>query len=175
MGFFSNLFDKRKKISYSQGCNFIFNFALIQDLQYTNTFQDIGEHEYRSDIIAVAAAYLDTKPHEKCVRFGSTFGKDMIRYGTVNGTILIATHPIEVNLKTIFLPKFQQKHSLYSQFVASNMGNCINPTNAQILAKEILNANNVKPEEPKIKVVATDIIALIDVLAKMVFSELKFV
>ena len=55
------------------------------------------------------------------------------------------------------------------------MGNCINPTNAQILAKEILNANNVKPEEPKIKVVATDIIALIDVLEKMVFSELKFV
>ena len=36
---------------------------------------------YRAEIIGIVAAHLDTKPREKCVCFGSTFGKDIMHYG----------------------------------------------------------------------------------------------
>ena len=155
MGFFANLFDKREKIGYLDGCGNIFNLVLAQDAHYPKMYPDIKDENYRTDLIGILAAYLDTKPREKCVR--DTFGKDVIRYGTANGTCLIDTHPIQANLDTVFLPAFYAKHAHYSAFVASELNNKIDAVSTDDLANELLKANGIQVEPEKNKIVASDI------------------
>ena len=174
MGLFDNLFDKREKMEYRKGCDYIFNLALIQKVQYLEEYSDIDESDYRSDIIGVVAAYLDTKPQEKCVRTLSTFGKDAIYYGTVHGTMLNETHPIQATLKMIFLPKCKIKHGYYSEFVRENMDNSINATNARTLASEILRYNNITADATKINTIVVDINVILE-LVDAILSKYRFV
>ena len=157
MGFFANLLDKdkREKIGYIDGCANIFDLVLIKGAHDPKMYQDIKAENYRTDLIGILAAYLDTKPREKCVR--DTFGKDVIRYGTANGTSLIDTHPIQANLDTVFLPSFYAKHAHYSAFVASEMNNKIDAVITDDLAKELLKVNGIQVEPEKINIVASDI------------------
>ena len=174
MGIFDSLFDKREKMDYCKACDYIFNLALVQNVQYTTEYSDIDELNYRAEIIGIIAAHLDTKPQEKCVCFGSTFGKDIMYYGTVHGTALIETHPIQANLKTVFLPKCQQRHSHYSSFVREKMSNSINATTARILASEVLSLNGVSTDSARVNAVAMDINSVICFVDK-ILATYKFV
>ena len=155
MAFWNNLFDKREKMAYREGCSNFFNLALVIDFQYLQEYQDIAEVYYRADIVGIVAAYLDTKPHERYMR--TTFGKDVLHYGTVRGTVLIDTHPIARTLKSVFLPKCEQKHAHYSKFMQSEMNNSINGTTTRTLASEVLRVNGIPVDSAKINSIAVDI------------------
>ena len=174
MGIFDSLFDKRDKMDYCKACDYIFNLALIQNVQYTSEYSDIDELNYRAEIIGIVAAHLDTKPREKCTCSVSTFGKDIMYYGTVHGTALIATHPIQANLKTVFLPTCKQRHSHYTLFVRENMSNSINPTTSRILANEMLRLNGVSIDSARTNAVAMDINSVICFVDK-ILATYKFV
>ena len=174
MGLFDSLLDKREKMDYCRGCDFLFNICLRQTFQDNAEFSDISETEYRANIVGIVAAYLDTKPIEKRVRVRSTFGKDALYYGTVNGTMLVETHPIQANLKTIFLPKVQEKHSYYSEFMRTEMNNHINATTTRTLANEVLLINGIDPDSARINAITVDINAIIEMIDAML-SKYKFV
>lgn len=174
MGFLDSLFDKREKLDYCKGCDYIFNLALTQAVQFSSEFNDIQDEYYRANIVGIVMAYLDTKPADKCVSFRSTFGKDTLYYGTVHGTMLVESHPIQANLKTEFIPLFQNYHTHYSNFISNEMNNNLNATTVRILAQEVLQHNNVVPDTAKINAIAVDINALIEIIDALL-SKYKFV
>ena len=59
MGFFDKFTDKREKYDYARGSDFLFNLVLMQKDQYTESFDDIGYVDYRSELIGIAASYLE--------------------------------------------------------------------------------------------------------------------
>ena len=155
MGLFSNLFDKREKMVYCRGCDFLFQIALLQKVQFPITFSDITENEYRCDIVGIVMAYLDTKPQGKCVRVRSTFGKDAIYYGTVHS---------EREFKEVYVPKYKEKHSYYSNFISSNMNNNLNATTARTLAMEVCRVNHIELDDTKINTIIVDINVMTEIV-----------
>ena len=160
MGFFSNLFDKREKMAYRDGCGNLFNLALMLNYRFPQEFADINDADYTSDMIGILATYLDTKPEDS--GRSRTFGEAAIYYGTVHGTILINTHPIQANLQDVYLPKFKQRHQEYSKFVKENMNNNINATTTRTLAGEVLRINGIPADSAKINSIAVDINTILE-------------
>lgn len=154
MGFFDKLFDKREKMEYRKACDFIYNIALIQKVQYTENFTDISDDDYRTDIVGIVAAYVDSKPRESYV-IGSSMGADIFRYGE---SMLLA------QLDGEFIPKCKKKHTIYSRFVATKMGNALNATTARALAEEVCRINNIAPDPNKLNAIVVDINSLVTVV-----------
>ena len=75
MGLFDKLIDKREKKDYVDVKHYFFSIAQMQRTQYPEQFDDIEESTYRAEIVGIFAAYLDTKPKQKCVM--SSYGQDM--------------------------------------------------------------------------------------------------
>jgi len=165
MGLFDNLFDKREKIDYCKGCDFLFDVVWMQAVQFIRDFNDLSNHDYRAELISIIAAYLDTKPKEKAVRVCSTFGTDMIYYGTVHA-------PRE--FKDIYLPKYKDKHKHYSCFIRDNTGNSINTTTSRTLALEICRLNGIAPEPAKVDAITIDINKMVE-LVDATLSTYRFV
>lgn len=155
MGLFDSLFDKREKIDYCRGCDFIFQVVWNQALQYTTDFFDLSDYDYRAELISIIAAYLDTKPKEKAVCVGSTFGKDMIHYGTVHASR---------EFKDTYLPRFKDKHTHYSYFIRDNTGNTINATTSRNLALEICRLNGIALESAKVNAITIDVNKLVEIV-----------
>lgn len=151
MGLLDKLFDKREKMEYRKACDFIYNIALMQKVQYTETFDDISVDEYRTDIVGIVAAYVDSKPRESYVK-GSSMGADMFRYGE---SMLL------VQPDGDFVPKCKEKHSIYSCFVANKMGNSLNATTARTLAEEVFRVHNIVPDTNRINAIVVDVNSMI--------------
>ena len=165
MALFGRLFDKREKLDFCRGCDFLFQIALMQKVQFPIDFPDIDENQYRNDIIGIVTAYLDTKPREKGVRTGRTFGEDAIYYGTVHT-------PSEI--KKITLPQYKEKYSHYSKFINTNMGGCLNITNARTLALEVCRVNCIELDATRINSIIIDINVMKE-LVDATLSTYKFI
>lgn len=160
MGFFDSFFDKREKTDYYKACDYLFNIGLVLKTGYDVEFSDVSELDYRADIVSIIITYLNTLPKEKCVPSYTTLGEEAMHYGTVHGTVLIDTHPIQANLKNKFLPAVKEKHKYYSKFVKDRMNNSINANSARILASEILRLNGVPEDATRVNAIAMDILAM---------------
>lgn len=165
MGLFDNLFDKREKIDYCKGCDFLFKAVWMRAVKYTTDFSDLSNNDYKAELISIIAAYLDTKSEKQRVRYGSTFGKDMIYYGTV--------HTPE-EFKDIYLPKYKEKHAHYSCFIRDNMENNVNSTTSRNLALEICRLNGISPDVAKVNAITIDINVMLE-LVDATISTYRFV
>ena len=152
-----HFFDERIKMSYIKGCEHLFNASPTQNIQYPSYFPEIDEFTYRSELIAISMAYLDSKPRELSIGSTNTFGADMLNYGAANGTVLAKNHPIEANFKTSFLPACQQKYHCYSWAVMNKIGRRFNASSLTILALELLKNNQIKPDNGRIALITQDI------------------
>lgn len=161
MGLFDSLFDKREKMKYSDACIFIFDFIQMMVPQYAPGFSDATNFNYKTELVGLTAAYLDTKPKEKCTRANSTFGKDMIYHS------LFWKDAIE-NLN------HKWRHEHYSNFIQENMDNSVNPDNRRTLALEICRYNNICLEESKVNSILKDINDIFDAVDSLL-SIYRFV
>ena len=79
----------------------------MQKDQYTEAFDDIGYADYRSELIGIAAAYLDKEPSNKTFKSCRSSGECILYYGTVHADRAI---------KDAILPKSQSTHKYYNNF-----------------------------------------------------------
>ena len=162
MGFFNKLFDKRKQLAYKDACDYLFTFPFILKIRYTKEFSDISE--YTADLLGITAAYVDTKPKESYI-IGSSMGSDMFRYC---GNMLLVKPTDE------FLSKCKEKHSFYSNFIATKMGNMLNTTTIRALAEEVCRVYNIEPDSHRINTIVADIDLQITAVNSL-FSEYRIV
>ena len=163
MGIFDKLTDKREKKSYTDIKMYFFAIAQLQRVQYPEQFDDIDEQSYRGDIVGIFAAYLDTKPKQKCVIF--SYGDDMLspqRYCS----------PREV--RENFLPLCEEAYKHYREFVKSKMNNAVNATTVRNLAEEVCLRHGIIPDAARVNAISMDINVMTDII-DATFEMFRFV
>lgn len=146
MGLFDNLFDKREKKSYLDIKHFFFDIAQIQRIQYPEQFVDVDAQEYRNAVVGIFAAYMDTKPKQKCVI--TSYGSDMFisQIGCVSREV-----------KEKVLPKYKDAYKHYGTFIKNNMNGVLNASNVRILAEEVCRVTNTESTVERINSISMDI------------------
>lgn len=163
MGLFDNLFDKREKKSYTDIKHFFFDIAQMQRIQYPEQFDDINAQEYREAIVGIFAAYLDTKPKQKCVII--SYGEDLF---------LSQIGCVSREIKEKVLPKYKSAYKHYSSFVRSNMNNVINATNVKLLATEVCRTFGIISDSAHLNAISMDICTMTNII-DATFDTFRFV
>ena len=166
MGFFDSLFDKREKIDYYQIKRNFYFVATSQRLKFPEQFGSINAERYRADIVAVFAAYMDTK--EKFKHIYATYGEDIIDEWDRN------TEIIDFDTKGITIPACRKAYKQYGQIISTKLNNHVNATNVDILAKAICDAHHVKADAAKLNAISMDIQVMVDII-DATFEKFRFV
>lgn len=165
MGFFDRFTDKREKYDYMRGSDFLYNLVLMQKDQYTESFNDIEYADYRSELIGIAAAYLDKEPSNKTFKSYRSFGECILYYGTVHADRVI---------KDIVLPKSQAAHKHYNKFFSDKKGMPVRESTARVLAQDIMQRYNVAADPARTNAMIVDITKMVEIV-DAVLSTYRFV
>ena len=155
MGFFDKFKDKREKYDYTRGSDFLFNMVLMQKDQYTDAFDDIGYVDYRSELIGIAAAYLDKEPSNKTFKDYRSFGECILYYGTVHA---------DRALKDTILPTSQAAHKYYNKFFSDKKGKPVSESAARILAQDIMQRYNIASDPARTNAMIVDITKMVEIV-----------
>ena len=155
MGFFDKFKDKREKYDYARGSDFLFNMVLMQKVKYTDAFDDIGYIDYRSELIGIAAAYLDKEPSNKTFKDYRSFGECILYYGTVHADRAV---------KDTILPKSQAAHKYYNKFFSDKKGKPVSESAARILAQDIMQRYNIASDPARTNAMIVDITKMVEIV-----------
>ena len=153
MRFFDRFTDKREKYDYMRGSDFLFNLVLMQKDQYTESFDDIGYVDYRSELIGIVAAYLDKEPSNKTFKSYQSFGECILYYGTVHADRAI---------KDTVLPKSQAAHKYYNKFFSDKKGKPVSESAARVLAQDIMQRYNIAADPARTNAMIVDITKMVE-------------
>ena len=118
----------------------------LQCIQYPEQFVDVDAQEYRNAVVGIFAAYMDTKPKQKCVI--TSYGSDMFisQIGCVSREV-----------KEKVLPKYKDAYKHYGTFIKNNMNGVLNASNVRILAEEVCHVTNTESTVERINSISMDI------------------
>ncbi len=165
MGFLDKFFDKREKIDYARGSDYLFNMVLLQKDQYTTSFTDITYDNYRAELIGVVAAYLDRDPKIKTFKSYQSFGECMLYYGTVHASR---------ELKESFLPLCKEAHKHYKHIFSKDVGEMVSTSAAQTIAKDIISRYKVLDNAARLNAITVDVSKMIEIV-DAVITTYRFV
>ena len=162
MGLFSNLFDKREKVSYGDGCGTLFLALYLKtgELILPQHYSGISDEEYQTIIVGYSIAYIETLPKQP----RASIGPDIISNG---GAALME------DIANRDCPKIKGSYLIAKDFIQSELNGVVQEVGIHKMAENICNALSISSDAARQKNLIIADLRMMFEIANTVYSSIK--